>query len=160
MKLSDHFTLEEMTKSQIALRQNIPNVPNADQIDNLIRLCTTMLEPARALLRQHYPTCVIRITSGFRSKALNAAISGSSKTSAHMDGRAADIEVIVDSREISVIAVFTILRSSGLPYDQLIQECGMDGWNHLGIAVNGHTPRGELLLAQRNPDGGFSYTPA
>lgn len=161
MNLSSHFTLEEFTRSQIALRGGIPNVPNGDHIGNLTRLCVEVLEPARALIRQHYPTATIRITSGFRSKALNEAIPGSSKSSAHMDGRAADIEVIVDGREISVIEVFTILRGSGLPFDQLIQECGMDGWNHLGIAAIGVAPRGQFLLAQRSADGvSFNYVMA
>lgn len=159
MNLSQHFTLEEMTRSETALRRALINIPNADHIANLTRLCVTVLEPARALLRQHYPTCVIRITSGYRSPELNSAIGGS-RTSAHMDGRAADIEVLVDGREVSVIEVFTILRGAGLPLDQLIQECGAAGWNHLGIAPAGKAPRGETLLAERTADGGFTYTRA
>ena len=38
MQLSKHFSLEEMIKSSTALRMGIDNIPNEEQIENLIRL--------------------------------------------------------------------------------------------------------------------------
>jgi len=41
MKLSEHFSLEEMTKSQTALRRNLPNTPSEAHTEALI-LCVRM----------------------------------------------------------------------------------------------------------------------
>jgi len=43
MKLTDNFSLKEMTQSQTALKNNIDNEPNAEQIENLKQLCQTIL---------------------------------------------------------------------------------------------------------------------
>lgn len=85
MKLTQHFTLEEMTRSATAEARGIRNEPNAVQIANLRRLCEKVLEPLRA----HFGT-PIRINSGFRCEKLNAAVGGA-KRSYHLQGRAADI---------------------------------------------------------------------
>ena len=47
MKLSDHFTVEELCKSQTALRFGINNTPIPSHIDNLKYLAITILEPIR-----------------------------------------------------------------------------------------------------------------
>jgi zinc D-Ala-D-Ala carboxypeptidase len=47
MKLSNNFTLEELTKSQEAIRLGIPNEPNQDHIFNLQLLCQYILQPVR-----------------------------------------------------------------------------------------------------------------
>ena len=47
MKLTDNFSLKEMTQSQTALKNNIDNEPNAEQIENLRQLCQTILQPIR-----------------------------------------------------------------------------------------------------------------
>jgi hypothetical protein len=150
MNLSPNFRLAEFTRSDTAARLGIVLSPSQQHIENLTRLCVMVLEPARTMLREAFPGCVVQITSGFRTPELNVAIGGS-KTSAHMDGRAADIEVRINGVEQDVTKVFAILRKSGLPFDQLIQECGPAGWNHIGIAKRGETPRGELLTATGTP---------
>ena len=48
MKLSKHFTLEEMTRSMVAARRGIDNTPGAGDIKNLENLCYIVLEPVRA----------------------------------------------------------------------------------------------------------------
>jgi hypothetical protein len=47
MKLSNNFTLEELTKSQEAIRLGIPNEPSPDHIFNLQLLCQYILQPVR-----------------------------------------------------------------------------------------------------------------
>ena len=47
MKLTENFSLKEMTQSQTALKNNIDNEPNAEQIENLRQLCQTILQPIR-----------------------------------------------------------------------------------------------------------------
>ena len=61
MKLSENFSLKEMTQSQTALKNNIDNSPNVTQIDNLQQLCQNILQP----LRDDFQL-PIKITSGFR----------------------------------------------------------------------------------------------
>ena len=43
MNLTDHFTLEEMTFSQTALRKGIPNNPDVQHVTNLKSLCERVL---------------------------------------------------------------------------------------------------------------------
>jgi len=87
MKLSDNFSLKEMTKSQTATRKDIDNEPGEEEIENLKQLCECVLQP----VREHFGKAV-RVNSGYRSPELNSAIGGS-KTSDHCKGMAADIEI-------------------------------------------------------------------
>jgi hypothetical protein len=87
MKLSENFTLSEMTKSETALRHNLDNTPGDAEIANLKRLVERVLQP----VRDHYKTGV-KVNSGFRHPNVNAAVGGS-KTSDHCQGQAADIEI-------------------------------------------------------------------
>ena len=90
MKLTNNFTLEELTKSETALRQNIDNTPTIDVVENLTRLAEKVLQP----VREHYGKGV-KVNSGFRSMAVNAAVGGvqGAKPSDHTRGMAADIEI-------------------------------------------------------------------
>ena len=47
MKLTNNFSLEELTVSQTALRNNIDNTPSSDHIENLKLLCENILQPLR-----------------------------------------------------------------------------------------------------------------
>ena len=87
MKLSANFELFELTKSQVADRKGIPNNPSPDHIDNLKSLCINILQP----IRSEFDRPVI-ISSGFRSAELCIAI-GSKPTSQHSEGKAADLEI-------------------------------------------------------------------
>ena len=90
MKLTNNFTLEELTKSETALRQNIDNTPTDDIVSNLRILAEKVLQP----VRDHYGRGV-KVNSGFRSMAVNAAVGGvqGAKPSDHTRGMAADIEI-------------------------------------------------------------------
>ena len=72
MKLSEHFELVEFLVSETAARQGIANEPTPEVIDNLRRLCESVLEPLRVKIGRP-----VVITSGYRSPALNRAVGGS-----------------------------------------------------------------------------------
>ena len=112
-KLSEHFTLWEMGRSDTARQQGIENVPNQREIQNLTILCQHILEPAR---KQYGKELVI--SSGFRSEALNKAVGGA-KNSLHLQGRAADINV-ANLRPQDRVTLYDILKS--LNPTQLIPE--------------------------------------
>lgn len=145
MNLSEHFTLEELTRSETASRRGLCNTPRPVEQANLSRLCQDLLEPIRDLLG-----VPLHINSGFRSLMVNGLVGGS-RNSAHLDGRAADfVPVGMDLRE-----AFDRIRASGLPFDQLILEC--NAWLHVGQAPAGQPPRGNVMLASGSP-GNWTYT--
>jgi uncharacterized protein YcbK (DUF882 family) len=142
MKLTEHFTLEEMTVSEYAARNGLKNDPSETAVQNLKVLCKTVLEPLRLIVQKP-----VIITSGYRSKTVNKAIGGSS-TSQHVKGQAADFIVI----GMTVEEVFDIIAER-LPYDQLIQEFGK--WVHVSYAGK---LRHEKLLA-KSAGGKTKYIP-
>ena len=120
-----------MTKSQTATRQGISNSPTAAHVDSLEALCREVLEPVREQFKRP-----IKITSGYRSKALCKAI-GSKPTSQHAKGQAADFEI----RTIPNYDVACWIRDN-LEFDQLILEFydGVDpnsGWIHVSYRADG-----------------------
>lgn len=119
-QLSEHFTLEEMTASDVAIRKGIDNTPTPEIVANLTELAG-FLEQVRELLG-----CPMHINSGYRSPKVNAAVGGSS-TSAHMTGQAADF-VAPDFGTPQQIAHH--IAASEIPFDQLIYE---GTWVHFGI---------------------------
>lgn len=87
MKLTNNFTLEELTKSETALRRNLDNTPTVEVVENLQVLAEKVLQP----VRDHFAKGV-KVNSGYRAPEVNAAVGGS-KTSDHCLGMAADIEI-------------------------------------------------------------------
>ena len=87
MKLTENFSLSEMTKSETALRQGLDNIPGDEEIENLRKLAENVLQP----IREAYGRGV-KVNSGFRHPDVNAAVGGS-RTSDHCKGQAADIEI-------------------------------------------------------------------
>ncbi len=87
MKLTENFSLAEMTKSETALRQGLDNTPGEVEIENMRKLTENVLQP----VRDHYERGV-KVNSGFRHPDVNAAVGGS-RTSDHCKGQAADIEI-------------------------------------------------------------------
>ena len=87
MKLTANFSLEELTKSETALRMGLENEPNDEQLANLVALCECVLQP----VRDHFGKGV-KVNSGLRTLAVNRAI-GSADHSDHVKGMAADIEI-------------------------------------------------------------------
>ena len=81
MKLSRNFTLQELIKSDTAIRLDINNNPNSGQIEKLRLLCENILQP----VRDHFGR--VKVTSGFRSEQLCTKI-GSSINSQHAKAEA------------------------------------------------------------------------
>ena len=123
--LSPHFTLQEMTVSQTAIRKGIDNTPPPGVIDNLTHFCKYILEPIRAMVGYS-----IYISSGYRSPELNEAIGGSDD-SQHCLGQAADIHV----NTLSTEELYDLIKYSKVPYDQLICEFPEEGgWVHVSYS--------------------------
>ena len=128
---SEHFTIEELCRSQVAVCLGIDNEPKRDDIiANLKRLAFHTLEAVR-LLNDNKP---ITITSGYRCKELNKAVGGVA-TSQHQNGCAADF--VVGSAEENR-QLFDKIKSSGsVPFDQLILE-PKAGWIHISYVEGGN----------------------
>ena len=122
MRLSPHFTLDEMTRSQTAVRKGIPNEPKEEHIQAMRLVCANILEPVRKQFGIPFAP-----SSGYRTPELCNAI-GSSVTSQHAKGEAVDFEV----PSISNFEVAGWIAAN-LEYDQLILEHytgGNTGWIH------------------------------
>ena len=147
MKLTEHFTLHEMTYSRTAAKHGIKNVPNEAQTSNIRLLCERTLEPLRAALREKYGNVVINVTSGYRCQRLNKHIGGA-RNSQHQTGRAADI----NATGLTAAQLFEFIVNSNIEFDQVIEEFGE--WVHISYALN---PRKSALIATRT-DNGIKYT--
>jgi uncharacterized protein YcbK (DUF882 family) len=137
MQLSEHFTLEELTRSEVAERKGLDNTPNASEVANLVRLAG-LLEEVRALLNKP-----ILLNSGFRSKAVNDSV-GSKDTSQHRIGCAADIRVPGMTPKQVVEACI----EANIGYDQIIEEFG--SWTHISVPDSpARPPRKQALTIDR-----------
>ena len=149
MNLSKNFTLQELTKSDTAVRKGIDNNPNSDQITKLQLLCENILQP----VRDHFGR--VKVTSGFRSVDLCIAI-GSSPNSQHAKAEAADFECVgVDNAEVADWI------KTNLETDQLILEFYTpgepnSGWIHCSWIPEG---RREQFMHAYKSEGKTKYKP-
>ena len=114
MQISEHFTLAELTRSQTAQRKGIGNMPTPEHVQNLELLCKEVLEPLRKLYGKP-----IRLSSGYRSAALNKLVGGSA-ASHHCSGMAVDID---QGSAKENMRIFNLLKAFGY-FTQLIFEFG------------------------------------
>ena len=128
-RLTTNFTLGEMCVTSKAL----PNVPGRAEKAALLALCEHILQPLRDNL-----DLPIKVTSGYRSEAVNAAVGGSS-SSQHKLGQAADIRVAGMTPKQVCEAIIAL----DLPFDQLIEE--HNSWVHVSY---GPKDRREVLRAR------------
>ena len=149
MNLSRNFTLQELIKSDTAIRLNIDNNPNGDQIDKLKQLCENVLQPVRDQFGR------VKVTSGFRSPELCRAIN-SSENSQHAKAEAADFECMgTDNAELADWIY------ANLEFDQLILEFYTpgepnSGWIHCSYTSD--KPRKQFLWAYKS-EGKTKYKP-
>ena len=87
MQLTTNFSLHELTKSETALRMGLDNTPGPVETEYLKLLAENVLQP----IRDHFQKGV-KVNSGFRSSETNQA-TGGAKSSDHVKGQAADIEI-------------------------------------------------------------------
>lgn len=126
MILSDYFSLEEFTASEMARARGIKNTPGDAEIANMKALCENVLVP----LRRHFGNKAVKILSGYRSPALNKAVKGA-PASQHISGQAADIRVI----GVPNVTVWLWIKDN-TDFDQVIAEKlsrydGAAGWVHV-----------------------------
>ncbi len=133
IRLGEFFTLDEFVKTITGFE----DAPPQEVIDSLTALVKNCLDPIRRAIGKP-----IKVTSGYRSPEKNASIFvdannngvrdagevGSSKTSQHMKGEAADIQI----QGMTNQQIIDLIRKLRLPYDQLIDEQqGSSLWVHI-----------------------------
>ena len=132
---STHFSLEELTTTNTGIANN----PGPIEVSYLSRLANEVLEP----LREEFGP--LRFTSGFRTKAVNEAVGGSS-TSDHMTGTAADLYSINGA---STLDLATWLYSNpNKPVRQVVVYPETTG--HLHVALDTGEPPFTREFLQRH----------
>jgi len=132
INLSEHFTLAEMCKTNVKLK----NVPNEAQVENLKRLCG-WLEMLRRRYNERYGegNDSLIINSAYRSPAVNKAVGGVA-TSNHLTGCAADIRVAGIEQLIRYATILLdISDESQEDFDELLIERNRYGaiWLHFAV---------------------------
>jgi zinc D-Ala-D-Ala carboxypeptidase len=143
MVVSRFFTLAEMTRSETASRERIPNEPAEAELQNLRALCAAVLDPLREALGKP-----IKVNSGYRSPALNTRLGGASR-SQHTQGRAADIQ----APGTSVLELFKTIIRLGLPFDQVIYEAASRTSKWVHVSHDPARDRRQIMVAQFGPNG-------
>ena len=131
MKLSEHMTLGELTKTNTG----IDNVPNEEQVNNLKRVCG-WLEQLRRRWNNLYGEGddPIIINSGFRSPEVNKAVGGAFASN-HLTGCAVDIRCIGIEQALRYAAI--LLDISDLNHEDfdelIIERKGYTYWIHFAV---------------------------
>ena len=151
MQISKHLSLAEVSRSETAKRRGISNTPSGEHLENFKKLAENIFEP----IREHFGV-PIHISSGYRSKELNAAVGGSS-SSQHCQGEAIDIDM--DGTTITNAEIFNYIKDN-LNFDQLLWEFGNDSnpdWVHVSYESTGKQRKQILKVIKAN--GKTSYVP-
>lgn len=130
MKISKHLSLAEVTRSDVAKRKGISNMPTEEHLENFKALAENVFEK----IREHFGVPII-ISSGYRSKELNDAIGGS-LSSQHCKGEAIDIDMDGSNSGVTNADIYKFIKDN-LTYDQLIWEFGTDenpAWVHVSYS--------------------------
>ena len=143
-KLTEHFSLEELTKTSV---KGFNNIPNASQTNNLKRLCGWLEE-----LRQEWNNTYgegndpIIINSAFRSPAVNRAVGGV-PTSNHLTGCAADIRVLGMEQLMRYATILLdISDKTKENFDELLMERkGNSLWLHFAVRETGNRRKIKFL---------------
>ena len=107
--ISKDFSYREFERSEVADAKHICNVITSFEVrDSILALTENVLQPLRNAWGKP-----LKVNSGYRCKALNAAVGGV-PTSQHVKGEAADIAA-GDPVKLARLAV-----KLGLPFDQMI----------------------------------------
>jgi hypothetical protein len=151
MQISKHLSLAEVSRSETAKRKGINNTPSGEHLENFKKLAENIFEP----IREHFGV-PIHISSGYRSKELNAAVGGS-LSSQHCQGEAIDIDM--DGTTITNAEIFNYIKDN-LNFDQLLWEFGNDSnpdWVHVSYESTGKQRKQILKVIKAN--GKTSYVP-
>ena len=148
-KLTEHFTLGEMTKTSYKTRDG--NIPSHVAIENLKRLCG-WLEMLREVWNERYGegNDPIIINSGYRSWAVNKRVGGSS-TSNHLVGCAADIKCLGKEQALRyAVILLDIADESKEDFDELLIEQSSRGnyWIHFAVRPPSQVNRRKIRFIQ------------
>ena len=144
IKLSEHFTLGEVTKTKYETKDG--NFPSRVAIENLTNICENWLED----LRYSYNTLYSRdrpqdeiplvINSGYRSPEVNK-LAGGAPTSNHLTGCAVDIRVSGFEQAIRYASILLdISDGTKRDFDELFIEKNSSGryWIHFAVRPKGN----------------------
>lgn len=119
-----YFSISEMIRSDTARRLGIDNTPSDSIKKNLTLFIEKVLNP----IREDWGGPII-VSSGYRCPELNKAVGGV-KTSGHMYGFCADLQVKGDLRKFSNF-VIEWMKEHQMKFDQIIfEKCGGVTWLH------------------------------
>jgi uncharacterized protein YcbK (DUF882 family) len=146
------FTLAELTKSNTAKRLGIDNTPKGQALENLRKTAWHLVKVRETLSGKYHNgwgdsytvSKPVLISSGYRSPELNKHIPGSSNTSAHTLGWAADFtcpEFGTPYEVVTKIAASPVMEE----VDQLIYEYG--SWVHISFDPR---KRKQILTIDKN----------
>ena len=151
MKLSEHFSLGEVTKTNYVTKDG--NFPSNVAIKNLTNLCENWLED----LRYSYNTLYYRdwpqdelplvINSGYRSPEVNK-LAGGAPTSNHLTGCAVDIHVSGFEQAIRYASILLdISDGTQCDYDELFIEKNSAGshWIHFAVKPKDNRRKGGFI---------------
>ncbi len=145
MKYGKYLTIEDICKSQTAIRKGIDNKPDQFQLACIKLLISHIFDPVKDKFPEAFAS------SFFRCLKLNIAIGGAAG-SQHEKGEAVDIDSNIYNK-----AIFEFIRNF-LDFDQLIWEFGTDGapdWVHVSYKDSGN--RKQVLRARKNSKGKTFY---
>lgn len=131
-----YFTVEELTESSTAIKENIDNTPSKEITEHLIELIEELLDPIREKWAEYcninkLGNPAISVSSGYRCKELNKAVNGS-VTSAHMTGYAADLQNVSGSREEFYQFLLNFLKDRN--FDEcFIEKSSTSQWVHIAL---------------------------
>lgn len=144
MKLTEHFTLAELTASSTARKLGLDNTPGADALQQLHRTAQ-MLERVRAHLGGH----AVIVTSGYRGRQVNAAVGGVT-SSDHVQGMAADVKVPAFGSPFEVAKALAP-HINALGIGQIIYESvGSAQWLHLSTRIPAHAVNRVITVYGKN----------
>ena len=147
IKLSEHFTLGELTKTSYITADG--NIPSHVAIENLKNICENWLEDLRYSYNTLYgdgregvrregdeenTDIPIIISSGYRSEEVNR-LCGGAKGSNHLTGCAVDIRCYGPEQMIRMAGILLdISDGTHRDFDELIQEKrGTTYWIHFAV---------------------------
>ncbi len=144
IKTPQHFTLEELLRSQTALDKKIPNLPSWEVVENLRETAFDLDQ-----IREDVGVA-INVSSGFRCEALNKAVDGS-PTSVHRNGDAIDFQCPTMTFGNFKEKVVNSIKRRGLKFDQLIIESEKKSgkkWLHYGRRNNAGLQRMQIKVME------------
>ncbi|MCT6721683.1 D-Ala-D-Ala carboxypeptidase family metallohydrolase [Acidovorax sp. K2F] len=152
MKLTEHFTLAELTASSKARQLGLDNTPPPEIVPRLV-LTAEMLERIRSTLG-----VPITVTSGYRNRQVNEAVGGVT-SSDHTQGHAADIQAPSYGTPTQIARCLAPLVSV-LGIGQLILE-GVKGkqWVHVSTRVPDKASNRVITITDQGAQLGIQELP-